>query len=132
MSEAEQERLHQLVHRVGQDDATDAEVEELKLYLQDNPALVRQVRDEVVLRKFGGGWLERLEADQAIVEQERRPVVRAERGVGLGLMALGFLGSFFHPVAGVGVLAGMVLLLFSFIRTGVSGARRDPYRDVDQ
>lgn len=129
----DEERVQHLVQCLARDEASDAEVEELKLYLEQDPALVRAVRDRAVLRTFGEGWIDRIEADHALAVRERRAAVRVERGVGLTLLAGGAVSTFVLPAVGsVAVLAGLVVLAYSFVRGRVEAAGKDPYEDVVQ
>lgn len=119
----------------------DAECEELALYVDEQPALVEAARARLgalVLPTSRDApsdedraWLERLQGDQALAQAHSTPRTRLERGVGLGMVGVGFglaiVGWWAGPVlAGVGVLT----LLASFIRVRVT--TRDPYDRIER
>jgi hypothetical protein len=119
----------------------DAETEELALYVDEQPSLVEAARarlGELMLPTSRDApsdddpaWLDRLHGDRALAEAHSTPRTRAERGVGLGLIGVGFglaiFGWWVGPVmAGVGVLT----LLASFIRVRVTA--RDPYDRIER
>lgn len=118
----------------------EAEEVELALYRDEQPALVERARAQLgslilpTPARPGSddrAWLARVEQDEALARAHHTPWTRAERGVGLALIAGGWLtaiGGF--AVGPFAVLAGIVLLLFSFVRVRLT--RTDPYDQIER
>jgi hypothetical protein len=133
MNDPERRRLDELIARVGAGDATEAERVELDLYVDDDPALRAEVDQRIRAHDPDNQWLARVEADRRITRREGSGRVRAERAVGLGLVAGGFvLGPLLPVVAPAALLAGVGLLTWSFVRLRLEELRDDPYRKIDR
>ena len=129
----EETRVAELLDRVRSQDATDAEREELALYVQDKPELSAQVERKRREGELGGTWLARVEADRRLAAAESTPLVKAERGLGLAMTIGGFALMPFAPLASVvGMIGGIGLLTWSFTRVRVRTFKDDPYRNVDK
>ena len=76
-------------------------------------------------------WLARHEQDESLARAHATPFTRVERGAGLALIGGGWLAAIGGFVVGpFAVLAGIVLLLVSFIRVRLT--RSDPYDQIDR
>lgn len=137
----EAERVAELMTRTQGGTASDAEKEELAMYLEDRPDLAARIAASVAEKRrederqaeLGGTWLARVDADRRLAEAESTPLVRAERGLGLGLTIAGFALSPFTPVLSmVGLIGGIGLLTWSFTRVRLSTYKDDPYKDIDK
>ncbi|MCB9748765.1 MAG: hypothetical protein H6713_02035 [Myxococcales bacterium] len=133
----ERARIDALLDQVTRGAVSDAETEELALYAASDPAL----REEIVTRArqadLGAGWLARVEADHAIAQVESSGRARVERGLGLALMAGGFVASTLagavSPVLGPALLLlGLTILVWSFARVRLATFASDPYKDVQR
>ena len=129
----EKQRIDELVAKVGRQEASDAEREELALYAADNPEIEHRLTAEAESARLGRGWLERVEADRRLKNREATRFIKVERGVGLALViggtALGFVGSIAGPIA---VMGGIGLLAWSFARTRLATYKDDPYKDIKE
>ena len=127
----QQQRIGELVAKIARDDASEAEREELALYIEDNPDVEGRLRDEARTAGLGKGWLERVEADRRLQRKETSGFVKAERGVGLaatvGGVALAMAGSTVAPFV---VIGGLGVLTWSFVRVRLKTFKDDPYKDV--
>jgi hypothetical protein len=133
IADPEAARIDELIDRAERGGVSEAESEELALYVAENPALSARIETADRRRDLGGGWLERVRKDEAIQKAETDGRTRLERGGGLGLAALGFLLQFVNPFVGVAVLgSGIALLLYSFIRVRAKQHKDDPYKDVQR
>jgi hypothetical protein len=129
----EQDRLEWLMGQVRVGRTTEAEREELELYLLDRPELRDEVAAHARAAELGGGWLERVEADDRLARREQTRWVRAERGVGLGLVVAGVaLGGLLPVAAPAAAAVGGGLLLWSFVRHAWRGRKDDPYRKIEK
>ena len=123
----------------------DAELEELALYVDEQPALVKQARGrlgQLVLPRQthapsqapghqDQAWLERVHGDHALARAHQTSWTRMERGLGLTLVFGGWGLALFGVAAGwMMTLVGVALLLGSFIRVRL--ANRDPYDRIEQ
>ncbi len=128
----EELRIEELIRRVREGVATEAETTELTLYAEEHPrvgALVKRAGEE---RTLGGHWLVRAEADKRVVAAEHNSLTIAERRVGVGLLIAGAVGVVFFPFAGLALLAGAGLLTWSVLRVKLKTADKDPYKDIQQ
>lgn len=108
----------------------EAEVVELALYRDEHPSLVAGAQAQLGPAD-DRGWLVRHEQDESLARAHATPFTRVERGAGLALIAGGWLAAIGGFVVGpFAVLAGIVLLLFSFIRVRLT--RSDPYDQIDR
>jgi hypothetical protein len=134
-------RIAELLVRQRQGRLADAELEELALYLDEQPALVEHARahlGELVLVQPTGvaegedrAWLERVRGDRALSWAKQTPQARIERSLGLALVGAGVVGVFAGVPFGIYVaLGGSVLLLGSFLRVRLT--TRDPYDQIEQ
>lgn len=140
-SDPEATRVAELLTRTQSGTASEAEREELAMYLEDRPDLAARIARRVAAEReqaarqaeLGGTWLARVDADRRLAEAESTPWVKAERGVGLGLTIAGFALTPFSPVLSmVGLIGGVGLLTWSFTRIRLATYKDDPYRDVDK
>lgn len=133
MDDPERQRVAELLGRVTRGEVSEAEREELALYVEAEPELRQAIARSEEQGRLGSGWLARVEADHAIAEVESSPRTMIERGVGLALFFGGLVASFAAPITGsVALLAGLLLLVASFIRVRVATHRSDPYKDVQR
>ena len=129
----EEARVGELLQRVRADQASDAEREELALYVADRPELAPRVQQQQQAAQLGGTWLARVEADRKLAEAESTPLVKAERGLGLAMTIGGFALLPVMPAASViGMLGGAALLTWSYTRVRLKTFKDDPYRDIDK
>jgi hypothetical protein len=139
------ERFEELMVKVTDGAATLAEREELMTFVLDKPELRLELEEHQALKSVTDGWMARLEADLAADRDRKSPVRQAERGVGVGLLLVGFCvlmvaGPILAlvdpdvPLAlkiGLGAaLAGSLLLLIHVVRTRLLDHERDPYKEV--
>lgn len=111
--------------------ASEAEREELAIYAAERPELAGRLVENARAAELGAGWLHRVEHDERRLAIERGSRARIERGVGLGLVLVGWLLHFPLPIAGVLLSGGgIVLLLYSLLRVRSRAGHRDPYEDV--
>lgn len=126
-------RIVELIDRVQREQATDAEREELALYVEETPALEQRMAERQREVELGGAWLVRVQADRALEAAETTPAVRAERALGVGLTVAGFALSPIAPALSVaGLLGGIGLLTWSFVRVRLRTYKDDPYKDIDK
>jgi hypothetical protein len=129
----DEQRLHELARASADGRASEAEREELALYVPDEPqrrALVERARAQ---QQLGDGWLARVEADDALAAADRHGSVRLERGLGVGLLLAGLVASPFAPVfAVVATAAGGTAIVASLLRARWLAGLRDPYRDIER
>lgn len=137
MSEAtsldiEDRRIDELLAAQTRGTATEAETEELALYVTQRPELQARVDKAVRDGELGEGWLERVERDHQVQRVEQSPRARLERGVGVGLAGVGLLLWYVaSPVTGAPVLGiGALVVLYSLIRVRLATHATDPYKDV--
>jgi hypothetical protein len=124
-------RIEELLAAQARGDTTEAQTEELALYVEQRPELRARAEQAVRHGELGQGWLSRVEADHRVELVEQTPRVHLERGVGLGLVALGFVLAFVVPVGGAPLIGlGMLVLLYSFVRVRLRTHAIDPYKDV--
>ena len=129
----EARRVAELLRRVRSEQVTDAEREELALYVEERPELARRIEEEHQRRQLGGTWLARVEADQRLAAAESTPLVTAERGLGLVMTIGGFaLMPMLPAVSLIGMIGGVGLLTWSFTRVRLKTYKHDPYRDIDK
>ena len=124
-------RVDELIasHRHGR--ATEAESEELALYVRERPALREKVDRAAREGALGEGWLARVEKDHQVQRVENSGRAKAERGIGAVLVIGGYLLTMLSPAGGgIAIAAGMSLLLYSIIRTRLATRGTDPYEDV--
>lgn len=118
----------------------EAETVELSLYRDEHPSLVGEAQARmgalVLPTPAHAGpddrtWLARHEQDESLARAHATPFTRVERGAGLALIGGGWLAAIGGFVVGpFAVLAGIVLLLVSFIRVRLT--RSDPYDQIDR
>jgi hypothetical protein len=133
MTDPERRRLDELIGRVAAGEASEAERVELDMYLEDDPALQAEIDQRIREHDPDAHWLARAEADRRITRRDSSARVRAERTVGLGLVAGGFvLGPLLPVAAPAALLAGVGLLTWSFVRLRLEELRDDPYRKIDR
>ena len=131
MDEAARRRFTELL--AGLERATEADKAELEMYLADEPELRPELERRLRELKLGQGWLVRVETDQELRRQGSSTLVKVERAVGLGLLGAGLaLGPVLGAAAPVAGLAGVGVLLWSFVRLRIREAKDDPYRRIDQ
>lgn len=129
--DVEQVRIEQLLAAQTRGTATDAENEELALYLEQNPELLARIEQARRDGKVGEGWLVRVEQDHQVQLAEQSPRAQIERAAGLGMAALGTLLCFAAPAAGVPIMGmGLFVLLYSLIRVRIKTHAADPYKDI--
>jgi hypothetical protein len=132
-TDPEQKRIEELLGRSRTGEASDAEREELELYTRERPELLARVAAVDRERSLGEGWLQRVEADHRLKTVEAGARTRLERRVGLGLVVAGFVLEVLTPVIGGPVLgAGLLVLLYSYVRSRLREHKTDPYKDVVQ
>jgi hypothetical protein len=134
VDDPELQRVTELLARERSGQLDDTDREELALY-RDRPELFEQAHAQVTALMIPGrsedhAWLARVRDDEALARAEQTPKVRAERGLGLALMAggwiMGMLGS---PIGTMVAGAGVALLLWSLLRVRLAN-RRDPYDEI--
>ncbi len=124
-------RVQALLDRQGLKTATEAEREELAIYVAEHPELADEAARRAEQARLGGAWLERLDADAKIAQVEESRVTKLEQGLGLALFFGGTALAFAAPVAGtVAMLLGLALTIWSVVRVRLSTYRDDPYRKV--
>ncbi|MEM9458251.1 MAG: hypothetical protein AAGF11_29010 [Myxococcota bacterium] len=129
--DVEEERIEQLLAAQTRGTASEAETEELALYVHQQPRLRHRVEQAVRDGELGQGWLERVERDHQVELVEQSSRARLERGLGLGLAGVGMVLWFLSPVAGVPVVGiGTLVLLYSLVRVRLLTHSTDPYKDV--
>jgi len=125
--------MHELARASAEGRASEAEREELALYVPDEPerrVLVERARAQ---QQLGDGWLARVEADDALAAADRHRTVRLERGLGVGLLLAGLVAAPFAPVfAVVATAAGGTAIVASLLRARWLAGQRDPYRDIER
>lgn len=130
VDDPEARRISELLARITRGEQTEAEAEELELYAAADPAVRAAVEERTRQAALGAGWLARVEADHQVTSLERSPGVRLERGLGVGLVALGLVAAALAPVYGAAALVvGLGLLVSSWLRVN---HRRDPYKDIQR
>ena len=128
----EEKRLQELTTAVQSGVATEAEKEELALYIEDNPDVEALVRRAAHEREVGGQWLARAEADRRMVAMENSPETQLEQRVGVSLLVGGGIAGFFFPVALLLALVGAGMLSISVLRVKLKTLGKDPYDDVER
>lgn len=128
--DAEDARVDELLAARTRGDATEAQTEELALYLEQRPELRARVEQAVRDGELGQGWLARVEADHRVALVEQAPRARLERTVGIGLAGVGFVLSMMTPWGAPLLGAGTLVLLYSVIRVRLRTHATDPYKDV--
>lgn len=129
--DVEDHRIEELLAAQTRGTASEAETEELALYVQQRPALRERVEQAVRDGDLGQGWLQRVEQDHQVQLAEQAPRVRLERGLGLGMAGVGMLLWLFSPVTGAPMVAmGTLVLLYSIVRVRLETHATDPYKDV--
>jgi anti-sigma factor RsiW len=124
-------RIEELLAARARGNATEAQTEELALYVEQRPELRARVEQAQQHGELGRGWLSRVEADHEVELAEQTPRVRLERGSGLGLLGLGAVLSFIMPFVGTPLLGlGTLVLLYSVARVRLRTHAIDPYKDV--
>jgi len=114
-------------------EVSEAEREELALYVADDPELADAIRGHETKARLGGEWLARVSADEQLARVETSTRANVERGIGLALFFGGLLASFAAPVVGSAALVGgLLLLVFSFLRVRLKTHRSDPYKDIQR
>lgn len=118
----------------------DAEEVELSLYRDEHPSLVAHAQARLGALVLPSStppgaddraWLARHQQDESLARAHHTPWTRAERGTGLALIAGGWLAAIGGFMVGpFAVLAGIVLLLFSFVRVRLT--RSDPYDQIER
>lgn len=131
LPDVEDARIEQLLAAQTRGTASEAETEELALYVQQRPQLRQRVDQAVRDGELGQGWLERVERDHQVQLAEAAPRARFERGLGLSLAGVGMLLWFLSPVAGAPLVGmGTLVLLYSLVRVRIKTHATDPYKDV--
>ena len=129
----EAQRVDELLARVTRGEVSEAEREELAIYVADDPELADAIRGQEAKARLGGEWLARVSADEELARVETSTRTNVERGVGLALFFGGLVVSFAAPVIGLAALmAGLLLLVFSFLRVRLRTHRSDPYKDIQR
>lgn len=125
--------MDELLDRVTHGEVSEAEREELALYVADDPRLAEEIRGREDQARLGGEWLARVAADDRLVKIESSTRSNVERGVGLALFLGGLLVSFAAPLTGtVALMFGVLLLAYSFTRVRLATYREDPYKDIQR
>jgi len=126
----ERQRVADLLDRVKQGAVSEAEREELALYVAGDPRLVETIQRREEEARLGGEWLARATADDRIALVESSTRSKLERGLGLTLTLGGMLVVFGAPTVGsVACLLGLLLLAYSLIRVRLQ-SHPDPYKDI--
>ena len=128
----ERDRIADLIDRVREGNASDAEVEELSLYARDRRDVAISMTRAEADRQLGRGWLARAEVDKQIEAAEKTPFVLAERAVGSTLAVVGIIGGLFVPALGIAAVAGLGILGLSALRVHIMTAHKDPYREIEK
>ncbi|MEZ4380708.1 MAG: hypothetical protein R3A79_05145 [Nannocystaceae bacterium] len=133
MDDPERQRVEELLACVTRGAVSEAEREELQLYAEAHPELREAIARAEARGELGQGWLARVEADDAIATIEGSRGTMIERGVGLALLFGGLVASFGAPITGSAALvAGLLILVASFVRVRLATHRSDPYKDVQR
>ncbi len=135
--EPERARINTLLEQVTRGQVTEAETEELALYVAEDPSLRAEVATRAKHAELGEGWLARLEADHAIARVEESPRAKLERGAGLALFVVGLvatpLTAAAAPALGPTLLVlGLAILIWSYARVRLATYSHDPYKDVQR
>ncbi|MCB9704195.1 MAG: hypothetical protein H6711_20065 [Myxococcales bacterium] len=131
MPDPEEARVAELLDRVRRGELSEGEREELALYAAEDPSLHQAIAARSEEARLGEGWLARVEADDRIATIEGSRGVQIERGIGLALVLGGLVTSSLAPLTGsLALLAGVLLLIYSFARVRLATHRRDPYKDI--
>jgi hypothetical protein len=140
-----QDRLEELMVRVVDDVATAAEREELMQHVLDKPELRAELDSHLALKAVSDGWVSRLALDAEMDSHAQRPLVRAERAIGVTLLLVGLgvvsgwglVEVFLEPdlpiwmKLGTGAMvSGLVLLTASAIRWRLAISKSDRYSEV--
>jgi hypothetical protein len=128
----EAERIAELARAVREGRASEAEREEIALYGEAHPQakeLAVRIEKEEAL---GGDWLARAQADERLAAVENTPFTRAERALGVALVAGGVVGSFFFPPAAAAIVLGGVVLGVSVLRVKLRTVGQDPYSKIQK
>ncbi len=129
--DAEEHRIDELLAAQTRGTASQAETEELALYVRQRPELRARVEEAVRTGTLGQGWLERVERDHQVHLAEAAPRARLERGVGLGLAGAGMVAWFLSPLVGAPLVGlGTLVVLYSLVRVRLRTHEIDPYKDV--
>jgi len=129
--DAEDRRIEQLLAAQTRGRATEAETEELALYVEHRPDLRQRVEQAVRDGELGRGWLDRVERDREVEQTEQAPRARVERGLGLGMAVVGMVAWVPLPLLGGPLLLlGTLVLLYSLVRVRLATHAKDPYKDV--
>ncbi|RMG94129.1 MAG: hypothetical protein D6705_16940 [Deltaproteobacteria bacterium] len=129
----EERRFSELLRGLARGELDEAAQAELALYAEADPERRAAVENARRARDLGGTWLRRVDDDAQVEALQRRPLVRIERRIGVGLFVGGLGMSFLLPAMGAGMLAaGAVTLLWSYVRLAWVERNRDPYRRIDR
>jgi hypothetical protein len=116
-------------HRRGE--ATAPQREELALYVGDDAERAAAVAANERAASLGQGWLRRVEDDDRLASIDGSRRAKIERGVGLALVATGWLLQFPLGVFGLALMGiGVLTVVYSLVRVRLAGAAKDPYKDV--
>ena len=126
-------RFTELVALLEAGRASDADREELELYVAEDPALRQELAVRPPPRAADRDWLARITADERVQRLEKSRGVLAERVVGGALLGAGVLLAPAVPVlGGAAVIAGVGVLVWSTIALRVRELRDDPYREIER
>jgi hypothetical protein len=127
----ETQRLDALIARAVEGALSESEREELALYAEHDPGVESRLRTAEEQGRLARGWLERVRRDGELAMIETSSRVRIERGVGLALLVAGYALTFLTPALGAGAMgAGVLMLLYTFVRVRLASHGKDPYKDV--
>ena len=90
--------------------ASAAEREELMQHIADKPELRKELDAHTAIKAVTDGWLERLQYDLALDEEESDPMSRIQNGIGITLF-----------VVGIAILKGIVGIRWRVLGTIIIG-----------
>jgi anti-sigma factor RsiW len=126
------ERISQLLVAKRRGALSDAQAEELALYVEDDQKLVSTIEAQLARDPEAGTWIARTEQDQAL-ELQSRDQARRWRRAAILTIGSGLVLSVLSPVLGLGFISvGVVGLVATLIRQLVQQHRDDPYRKVSK
>ena len=134
--DAERQRVLELLRAGANQQLDDAQHEELQLYRNDRPELVRDCVQQILAGQSharNSPWLARIDADRTLAQRQRsRGIVRFRVMSGISLAAALIAFAFWPPLAFL--FFPLLLLVYAGgeIYWALKNAKRDPYRDIQQ